>query len=126
MNGSGPASQPRYQAGQPQHSRTEVVVSALVGAGLVDEHRRSDAAEVVDRVFAGEPPVSASLRRRVSEVAGYAGGAFVVAAAVLFFRSQWTAFSPGARVGILADSSKFPEPLVSVAPTRRRTISDLT
>lgn len=101
MNGLGPASKPRDQAGLPQDSWTEVVVSALVGAGLVEEGRRSDATEVVDRVFTGEPPMTASLRRRVSEVAGYVGGAFVVAAAVLFFQSQWVAFSPGARVGIL-------------------------
>jgi hypothetical protein len=78
------------------------VVHALVEAGLVDPARKGDAEGVVRSVLA--PAVSAApapLRRRLAEIAGYVGGAFVVGAVLLFFGSTWSDLGPGAQATLL-------------------------
>lgn len=85
--------------------QSTAVVSALVEAGLLEAARHDDAVELVRRVL-GEPTPAASeqpapLRRRLAEVAGYVGGAFVVAAAGLFFGNEWNDLSRLTRLGLL-------------------------
>ncbi len=86
------------------------VVRALVGAGLV-EATRSDEAEAVVRATldqsapVGGPGTSTPLRRRMAEIAGYVGGAFVVGAAVLFFSQTWNDLGLAAQVGLLLGSA---------------------
>jgi len=91
--------------------RPQDLAGALVDAGVVEPERRADAVRVLaQHLIAPIPyaPTSQSspgvvpLRRRMSEVAGYVGGAFVVGAAVLFFSTTWTDLSRGAQVGLLA------------------------
>lgn len=81
----------------------EAVVAALVAAGLVEAPRAAEAAGVVDRALA---PVQAGaatpLRRRMAEIAGYVGAAFVVGAAGLFFANEWDTLGRGGQVGVLA------------------------
>lgn len=79
------------------------VVDGLVDAGLVDPARRGEADNVVHRALAAGPPapLTGSLRRRMAEVAGYVGGAFVVGAAALFFSATWSDFSLGVQVGLM-------------------------
>ena len=84
--------------------RTRAVVDGLVAAGLLDADRRA-AAEPVVRSALGEdttaPTLSGSLRRRMAEVAGYVGGAFVVGAALLFLGATWDDLGLGEQVGVL-------------------------
>lgn len=77
------------------------VVAALEGRGLLDPARRAEAIEVVDRVLSGEPAEQAPLKRRLAELAGYVGGALVVAAGALFVADQWMDLSLGQQVGLL-------------------------
>ena len=86
-------------------SRTAAVVSALVGSGLVDSVRESEAAVVVDRALTGQAATSSPLRNRFAELAGYLGGALVVAAAGIFFSTEWGNLSEGERVGLLAGTA---------------------
>lgn len=83
-------------------TRSRAVVSALVGAGLIEPTRQGEADIVVRNVLASESPgVTAPLRRRMAEIAGYVGGAFVVGAAGLFFGTTWDQLSFGQQGGIL-------------------------
>ncbi len=78
-------------------------VAALVAAGLLDQAAADEAERVVEGCLAARTPAEAGvpLRRRLAEVAGYVGGAFVVGAAVLFFANTWTDLALAAQVGIL-------------------------
>jgi hypothetical protein len=80
----------------------ETVVDALVRAGLLDAARSSDAEHVVSAVIAPVGGPATPLRRRMAEIAGYVGAAFVVGAAGLFFASAWDSFGRGEQGGILA------------------------
>lgn len=80
------------------------VVDGLVDAGLVDPARRAEADNVVrDALGATAVPSSlgGSLRRRMAEIAGYVGGAFVVGAAALFFSATWGDLTLGVQVGLM-------------------------
>jgi hypothetical protein len=80
------------------------VVDGLVDAGLVDPARRAEADTVVRDALgsgAAPSPLTGSLRRRMAEIAGYVGGAFVVGAAVLFFSATWADLTLGVQVGLL-------------------------
>jgi hypothetical protein len=86
------------------------VVRALVDAGLVEAARSRDAEAVVRTALersapVGGPSTSTPLRRRMSEIAGYVGGAFVVGAAVLFFSQAWTDLGLAEQVGLLLGSA---------------------
>jgi small-conductance mechanosensitive channel len=85
-----------------QHARTAEVVSALTNSGLVDPQRAGEARAVVDAVLSGRAAGAAPLRRRLAEVAGYVGGALVVAAAAIFLSEQWESLSTTGRVATLA------------------------
>jgi len=71
------------------------VVDDLIGHGLVHPQRRAEAVDVVTRSLGtaattGEPRgASGSARGRLVEVAGYLGGALVVAALGLFLADHW-------------------------------------
>jgi len=87
--------------------RAEPIAAALEQQGLLDPQRHTEAIAAVDRALAGSPePVSAgepaALRRRLVELAAYVGGAFVVAAGVLFTAREWVDLSVTQRVGLLA------------------------
>jgi hypothetical protein len=80
------------------------VVDGLVDAGLLDPARRGEADTVVRDALgstAAPSPLTGSLRRRMAEIAGYVGGAFVVGAAVLFFSATWTDLTLGVQVGLM-------------------------
>lgn len=77
------------------------VVSALVRSGLVDPERADEARSVVGTALTGDRPAEVPLRRRLAEVAGYVGGALVVAAAVIFLTEEWANLSTAGRVGTL-------------------------
>ena len=83
-----------------------LVVTRLVDAGLLDAARTDEAERVVAGALAttatGTADDRAPLRRRMSEIAGYVGGAFVVGAAVLFFANSWDDLTRGGQAGILA------------------------
>jgi hypothetical protein len=83
-------------------TRTLPVVTALVERGLLAPERRDEAVEAVDRVLASQAVGASPLRRRVAELAGYVGGAFVVSAAVIFLAAQWGSLTSAQRVGLLA------------------------
>ncbi len=87
----------------------ERVVEELVSAGLVDPARSGDARSVVAHALAdpGAPGAAAPGRRtgtrsRLVEIAGYAGGALVMAAVGLFLAQEWSSLSGAAQVGALA------------------------
>lgn len=81
-------------------SRTSAVVTGLVGAGLLDPARASEAETVVSQALAGETGHRAPLRRRIAEIAGYVGGAFVVGAAALFLDAAWDDLALVGQVGL--------------------------
>src|SRR4051812_3975710 len=83
-------------------ARTLPVVTALVERGLLAPERRDDAAEVVDRVLGSQQVAASPLKRRLAELAGYVGGAFVVSAAAIFLGAQWGTLTSGQRVALLA------------------------
>ncbi len=71
-------------------------------AGLVDPARAGEAEAVVRATAQASAPGGAvPLRRRMAEVAGYVGGAFVVGAALLFFAGTWNDLGLGQQVGLL-------------------------
>jgi ribosomal protein L27 len=78
------------------------VVSALEGHGLVDPSRHDEAVAVVDQALGGQVVAATTLRRRLAELAGYVGGALVVAAGALFVADQWMDLSVVQQVGLLA------------------------
>jgi hypothetical protein len=80
------------------------IVDALVDAGLLDPARRGEADAVVRDALGGDvapAPLTGSLRRRMAEIAGYVGGAFVVGAAALFFSATWADLTLGVQVGLM-------------------------
>lgn len=84
------------------------VVAALVGAGLVEPARRDEADAVVRSALDQVTPAGAPatpLRRRMAEIAGYVGGAFVVGAAILFFSQTWADLGLAAQTGLLLGSA---------------------
>lgn len=87
--------------------RAEPIATALEQQGLLDPQRHAEALAALDRALAGSPehrPTAepAALRRRLVELAAYVGGAFVVAAGVLFAAREWADLSVTQRVGLLA------------------------
>ena len=86
-------------------TRTLHLVSALVDEGLIASNRRDDAIGVVDRVLGGQSTQAGPLRRRLAELAGYVGGAFVISAAAIFLTAQWGGLGSGQRVLLLAGAA---------------------
>jgi hypothetical protein len=83
-------------------TRSRRIAAALVERGIVAPDRHHEAELVVDRVL-GTPDVGpAPLKRRLAELAGYVGGALVVAAGALFVADQWLNLSVAQQVGLLA------------------------
>jgi hypothetical protein len=93
----------RADAGRGRADRVpDRVVAALVDRGLVQPDRAGEAHEVVTSALSGPTAADTPLRRRLAEVAGYVGGALVVAAAVVFLSEQWASLSTTGRVSTLA------------------------
>lgn len=82
-------------------ARSRAVVDALVAAGLLDPVRRGQAADVVSDALDGATQAGASSRRWLPEVAGYLGGALVIAAALIFFFTAWGDLSVAGQLTIL-------------------------
>lgn len=82
--------------------RATTVVADLVARGLVDPRRADEAEAVVSSSLGLRAAAETPLRRRLAEVAGYIGGALVVAAAVVFLTEQWVSLSTVGRVASLA------------------------
>ncbi len=83
---------------QPQ---SRAVVTALVDAGLLEPARADEADPVVSSVLGSAPSAAGPLGRRMAEIAGYVGGAFVLGAGLLFFANSWSDLTLGERVGLL-------------------------
>jgi len=84
---------------------SRAVVSGLVDAGLLDPARSAEAETVVQGALREGPVSSAPLRRRLAEIAGYVGGAFVVGAAWLFFSATWDDLGRAGQVSLLLVSA---------------------
>jgi len=82
-------------------SRVSAIVDALVSAGLVDPTRSDEARGVVSRTLGMPAKQQASSRGLLVEIAGYVGGALVIASIGLFLAQQWTDFSETAQVVVL-------------------------
>ncbi|GGK59442.1 hypothetical protein [Ornithinimicrobium pekingense] len=83
------------------------VVTALVGAGLVDPQRVDAAESVVEQTLATLPQQEQAAARprvgpRLTEVGAYAGAALVVAAVILLGAQYWGDLSPLQRTLLLA------------------------
>lgn len=83
------------------------VVTALVGAGLVDPERVEAAESVVEQTLATLPqqeqaPVHRRVGPRLTEVSAYAGAALVVAAVILLGAQYWGDLTAVQRSGLLA------------------------
>ena len=85
-----------------RETTSRTIVDALVRAGLVAPGLAEDADAVV-RTTLGEagPDAATPMRRRMAEVAGYVGGAFVVGAAALFFAATWSDLGLVQQAGLL-------------------------
>lgn len=90
------------QSSTVRDARTLPLVRALAERGLLPPDRRAEAVELVDQVLASQAVESSALKRRVAELAGYVGGAFVVSAAVIFLAAQWGVLTSSERVALLA------------------------
>ena len=87
-------------------SRATSVVDGLVGAGLVDPARAGEAESVVRRALGAEEAAhSTPLKRRIAEIAGYVGAAFVLGAAWLFLTETWDDRGLAGQVGLLLGSA---------------------
>ena len=86
---------------RPVDTRPAAVVADLVGAGLVDPGRRAEAETVVSRSLARRTGTATPLRRRLAEIAGYVGAAFVVGAAWLLLSATWDDLEVAGQVGLL-------------------------
>lgn len=85
--------------------RVDTALRQLVGDGVLTQEQARLTASALAAAVA--PPVEAaaepaSLAARLAEVAGYAGGALVAAAAGLFLRTSWHTLSDAARVAWLS------------------------
>lgn len=76
------------------------VITALEQHGLLEPSRHDEAVEVVDQALGGQTVEATNLRRRLAEVAGYVGGALVVAAGALYLSDQWESLSLAVQVGL--------------------------
>ena len=94
---------PRARAGRD--SRSGRVADALVDRGLVSPEHHDEAVDVVEHALSVHVVEPTSLRRRLAELAGYVGGALVVAAGALFVADQWMDLSVGEQVGLLAGTA---------------------
>jgi hypothetical protein len=103
---AGPGRSAQPMAGQ--------VVSDLVAAGLIEQRRAPEAESVVTRSLAGHgvPPTAApparapgGVRGQLVEIAGYVGGALVLASVGLFLAQQWDNLSDTAQVATLATAA---------------------
>ncbi len=82
------------------------VVAALVDGGLVAPEHSAEALTVVSSVLGPEPTAgSTPVRRRLAEVTGYVGAAFVVGAAVLFLSTTWADLGTWTQVTLLLVSA---------------------
>ncbi|HEX4976805.1 MAG TPA: hypothetical protein VFV40_02965 [Nocardioides sp.] len=84
------------------------VVAALVDRGLVAPEHTAEAVSVVTPLLAGPEtgaPGATPVRRRLAEVAGYVGAAFVVGAAILFLSTTWADLGVGTQVVLLLGSA---------------------
>lgn len=84
---------------------SRAVVSGLVEAGLVDPARSAEAESVVQGALQQGPVSSTPMRRRLAEIAGYVGAAFVVGAAWLFFSATWDDLGRTGQVSLLLVSA---------------------
>lgn len=89
--------------------RAEPLAAALEQQGLLDPRRHDEALVALDRALGGSAAPSSpdatapgALRRRLVELAAYVGGAFVIAAGVLFATREWADLSVTLRVVVLA------------------------
>lgn len=83
-------------------ARVPRVVDALVSAGLVDPLRRDEATGVVARSLEEPAERRTSSKSLLVEIAGYVGGALVIASVGLFLAQQWADFSETVQVAVLA------------------------
>lgn len=82
------------------------MVTALVEHGLVDPARSAEAIAVVSPLLPLDAtPGSTPVRRRLAEVTGYVGAAFVVGAAVLFLSTTWADLGAWTQVTLLLASA---------------------
>lgn len=83
------------------HDRTQRVVEDLVAAGLVHPDRRTEVQAVVARTLGAATGTPGSARTRLVEVAGYLGGALVVASFGLFLADRWADLGDSGQVAAL-------------------------
>jgi hypothetical protein len=83
----------------PSDRSVSSLVSALVAAGLIDAARADEASAVLLDALDRDRATVAPVRRRLAEVAGYVGGALVLAAVVVFVTQEWANLSLAQRVG---------------------------
>lgn len=83
------------------------VVTALVDRGLVAPERSAEALAVVSPLLPQDATAGSAtpVRRRLAEVTGYVGAAFVVGAAVLFLSTTWADLGAGTQVVLLLASA---------------------
>lgn len=84
------------------------MVAALVDRGLVAPERSDEALAVISPLLAEQDTGAAGaapVRRRLAEVTGYVGAAFVVGAAVLFLSTTWADLGAGTQVALLLVSA---------------------
>jgi hypothetical protein len=86
-------------------SRASAAVDRLVAAGLLDPARAGEAETIVRGALDERTQESAPLRRRMAEIAGYVGAAFVVGAAWLFLSQTWSDLGLAGQVGLLLVSA---------------------
>lgn len=82
-------------------SRADHVVEGLVEAGLVHPDRRTEARTVVAHRLGVRTAASATTRTRLVEVAGYLGGALVVASLGLLLADNWVDLGERGQVAAL-------------------------
>ncbi len=84
-------------------SSTDAVLAGLEAAGLLEPARRAEAETVVRAALEDSSrgiDAGGSMRRRLSEIAGYVGGAFVVGASGLFVATGWNELSRAGQVSV--------------------------
>lgn len=82
------------------------MVAALVEHGLVDPARGDEAVAVLVPLLPPDPATGPTpVRRRLAEVTGYVGAAFVVGAAVLFLSTTWADLGVWTQVVLLLVSA---------------------
>lgn len=91
---------PRNKSRKAPDRRVLPLVTALEQHGLLEPSRHDEAVEVVDRALGGQTMEATTLRRRLAELAGYVGGALVVAAGALYLADQWDNLSLAVQVGL--------------------------